>query len=97
MSMESAMWMCAEILDPAGNMLLRAEAEIEREADLVALVASINKRFRSTYPARSLVDDVTKAGCTIKIGAAERKTDGAATDAVQLSQVPERRTSPATG
>jgi hypothetical protein len=80
------MWMSAEILDPAGNVMMRDEAEVRRESDRVDLIASINDHFRYTYPDRSLRDDVTKAGCTIRSGASDRKRDGAAGEPVELSQ-----------
>ena len=69
------MWMFAEIIDQSGNVLLRAENDIKDESDITSLVAAVNERFRNEYPQRSLLDNLTTARCTIKIGVAEAVID----------------------
>jgi hypothetical protein len=63
--------MFAEVIDQSGNVILRNESEIKDESDLTKLVGSVNERFCNEYPQRSLLDNLTKARCTIRIGTAE--------------------------
>jgi hypothetical protein len=64
----AAMWMFAEIVNEAGNVVVRVEGEISNDADVSVLAGAAINRYRRANPDTSLLDEVGNPGFTIRFG-----------------------------
>ena len=64
------MWMYAEIIDGAGTVIVRSEAEVSQDGELTALVQSTLDRFRQAHPEKSFMTEVGQSGFTVRCGMA---------------------------
>ena len=67
--------MYAEIIDGAGNVVVRAEDDVSQNGDLTVLVQLALDRFQELHPDQSLVTELGKAGLTVQFGMVEEVTN----------------------
>lgn len=62
------MWMFAEIVDAAGNVVVRAEGYVSQDGDLGMLAGSAIDRFRRANPDTSLIREIGTTDFAIRFG-----------------------------
>ncbi len=71
---ELAMLVYAEIIDSAGAVVARTEADVSQDGDLAVLVLLASDRFQELHPDQSLMTELGKAGLTVRFGMVEEVT-----------------------
>ncbi len=63
--------MYAEIIDGAGNVVVRAEDDVSQNGDLTVLVQMALDQFRELHPDQTFLTEVGQDGFTVRFGKAK--------------------------